>query len=73
MWGISEEAGSGGAVVVRPVRLVSVAYTRFVMTSMTAHGYRSNPEKAAIRDFFDSDAEDKVCEANESDELEYST
>ena len=58
-----------GAVLVRPVRLVSVAYTRFEITSMTTHGYKSNPEKEAVREFFNLGAK-RQCEASDSDEPE---
>jgi len=51
-----------------------VACRRFVIMSMTSHGSTSNLEKAiraAVREFFDSGAEEKaVYEARDSDELE---
>ena len=65
----AKRQGVMGAVVVRPVRVVSVAYTRFEMTLMTAHGYRSNPEKVAVCEFFDLGAK-RQYEASDSDELE---
>ena len=56
-------------VAVRPVRLVSVACRRFVMTPITALGYKSNLENAvqeAVREFFDSDVEGKIMYARQA-------
>jgi len=58
-----------GAVVVRPVRLVSVACRRFVTRSTKAHGYRSNLVNAVRvvdREFFDSDVEEKTMYARQA-------
>jgi hypothetical protein len=58
--------GVGGLVaVVRPVTPVCVARKRFVMSSRTVHGYKSNLEKVVqveVREFliFASDAEAKT-------------
>jgi hypothetical protein len=59
----------GAVVAVRPVTLVSVPCRRSVMTPMTALGYKSNLEKAgqaAVREFFDSDAEGKRMYARQA-------
>ena len=64
----------GTEVVVRLLRPVRVACRRFVMTSMMAHEYRSNLEKAVqvvARESFDSDTEEKTTqETIDSDGLE---
>lgn len=59
----------GAEVVVRHVRPVGVASRRYVMTSMTAHGYMNNLEEAvqvAARELFDSDAEERVTYERQS-------